>query len=254
MARFDTRKVDRLLADNGNRPKPSQDTVVPSLNARAFLRVQKEFGSFDRYLWGFVDGQPIPERLTTLDEVPARTGLSDELSADLKRRGFGFVGSTICYAFMQATGLVERPPDPAASVTASWRDLSSHREDYHRGMSGASSGGDDGTLSDLIPLVYDELRRLARGYIGRERPGQTLQPTALVNEAYLRLAKDRRQRGGSRAHFIAIAALSIATDSMVERSRRARQAQKRGRTPGPGDARRRPRGGLGSHRRPAGGR
>lgn len=93
-------------------------------------------------------------------------------------------------------------------------------------MSEASREGDERTLSDLAPLVYDELRRLARGYIGRERPGHTLQPTALVNEAYLRLAKDRRQAWQSRAHFVAVAALSM-RQILVERAR-ARQAQKRG--------------------------
>lgn len=105
VARFDSRKIDRLLADDGivrNRLKIRSSVA----NARAFLRVQKEFDSFDTYLWSFVDGHPIQNTWTTLAEVPARTPLSDELSADLKRRGFSFVGSTICYAFMQATGLV----------------------------------------------------------------------------------------------------------------------------------------------------
>ena len=89
-----------------------------------------------------------------------------------------------------------------------------------------ASQGDDRALSQLMPLVYDELRRLARGYLGRERPGQTLQPTALVNEAYLRLVKDTPQRWETRAHFVAIAAISM-RQILIERAR-ARDAQKRG--------------------------
>ena len=75
-------------------------------NARAFLAVQKEFGTFDRYLWSFVDGKPIVNRFKTLKEVPARTDLSDRLSKDLLERGFKFVGSTIIYSYLQAMGLV----------------------------------------------------------------------------------------------------------------------------------------------------
>jgi DNA-3-methyladenine glycosylase I len=75
-------------------------------NARAFLQVQKEYGSFARYAWGFVGGKPLAGRRRGLRDGPARTGLSDALSKDLKKRGFRFVGSTIMYAFMQATGLV----------------------------------------------------------------------------------------------------------------------------------------------------
>jgi DNA-3-methyladenine glycosylase I len=76
------------------------------LNARAFLEVQKEFGSFDRYIWQFVGGRPIRNRRRSMRQVPARTKESDTMSKDLKRRGFKFVGSTICYAFMQAAGMV----------------------------------------------------------------------------------------------------------------------------------------------------
>ena len=75
-------------------------------NAQAFLEVQKEFGSFDRYIWGFVGGAPRRNRWRQMSQVPARTAESDAMSKDLKKRGFTFVGSTICYAFMQATGLV----------------------------------------------------------------------------------------------------------------------------------------------------
>lgn len=105
IARYDERQKARLLADPGiirNRLKIEASVV----NARAFLGVQVEFGSFDRYLWGFVNGRPIVNRWTTSSQVPARTKESDALSADLKKRGFKFVGTTICYAYMQATGLV----------------------------------------------------------------------------------------------------------------------------------------------------
>jgi DNA-3-methyladenine glycosylase I len=75
-------------------------------NAQAFLAVQKEFGSFDRYVWQFVGGRPRVNRLKRSDQLPSRTEESDALSKDLAKRGFKFVGSTICYAFMQATGMV----------------------------------------------------------------------------------------------------------------------------------------------------
>lgn len=105
IARYDGRKQARLLANPGiirNRLKIEASV----LNARAFLAVQAEFGSFDRYLWRFVRGRPIQHRWTAQSQVPARTAESDALSADLKKRGFKFVGTTICYAFMQATGMV----------------------------------------------------------------------------------------------------------------------------------------------------
>jgi len=105
VARFDARKVKTLLNNAGiirNRLK-IESTIS---NARAFLAVQKEFGSFDRYVWRFVGGRPIVNHWTTLRQIPARTPESDALSADLKNRGFRFVGSTIVYAHMQATGLV----------------------------------------------------------------------------------------------------------------------------------------------------
>jgi DNA-3-methyladenine glycosylase I len=97
--------IERLLSDRGiirNRLKIEAAIV----NAQKFLRVQEEFGSFDKYLWTFVTGGPIKNRFRTPTEVPARTKESDALSKDLVRRGFKFVGSTICYAFMQAVGLV----------------------------------------------------------------------------------------------------------------------------------------------------
>jgi len=105
VARFDARMVKTLLKNDGiirNRLKIESAIT----NARAFLAVQKQFGSFDRYLWRFVGGRPIVNRWRSMSEIPARTRESDSLSADLKQRGFRFVGSTIVYAHMQATGLV----------------------------------------------------------------------------------------------------------------------------------------------------
>ena len=105
VARYDARKVARLLADPGivrNRLK----IAAAIQNARAFLAAQAQFGSFDAYIWGFVGGKPRHSRWRTLGQIPARTPQSDAMSADLRRRGFKFVGSTICYAFMQATGMV----------------------------------------------------------------------------------------------------------------------------------------------------
>ena len=105
VARFTAKHVERLLNDPGivrNRLKISSALG----NARAFLAVQDEYGSFDRYVWGFVDGTPRMNRWKTLRQLPPRTAESDALSRDLIRRGFKFVGSTICYAFMQAVGLV----------------------------------------------------------------------------------------------------------------------------------------------------
>jgi DNA-3-methyladenine glycosylase I len=105
VARYDLRKTRALLADEGivrNRLKVKSAIV----NAQAFLEVQKEFGSFDRYIWQFVGDKPRVNRWGLGGKVPARTAESDAMSRDLKKRGFGFVGSTICYAFMQATGMV----------------------------------------------------------------------------------------------------------------------------------------------------
>jgi len=105
IARYDRRKLQSLLRNPGivrNRLKIAS-TVQ---NAKAFLRIQKEFGSFDRYLWQFVGGKPLVNSWKSLKQLPARTPHSDALSKDLKKRGFNFVGSTICYAFMQAVGMV----------------------------------------------------------------------------------------------------------------------------------------------------
>ena len=105
VARFDEARIARLLADEGivrNRLK-IRGAVQ---NARSFLAIQQEFESFDRYVWRFVAGRPLRNRWRRLDQVPTRTAESDALSRDLRQRGFTFVGTTICYAFMQATGLV----------------------------------------------------------------------------------------------------------------------------------------------------
>lgn len=105
VARNDQRRVAKLLADPGivrNRLK----IAAAVGNAKAFLKVQQEFGSFDAYIWQFVGGAPKVNRRKSLREVPARTPESDAMSKDLLRRGFKFVGSTICYAFMQAVGMV----------------------------------------------------------------------------------------------------------------------------------------------------
>jgi len=105
VARFTPARVERLLRNPGIvRNRLKIDSTVR--NAKAFLAVQREFGSFDAYVWRFVDGAPRVNRWRTLRQVPTRTPESDALSRDLARRGFKFVGSTICYAFMQAVGMV----------------------------------------------------------------------------------------------------------------------------------------------------
>jgi DNA-3-methyladenine glycosylase I len=106
VARFDARKRTALMRDAGIvRNRLKIDSTVT--NARAFLEVQREHGSFARYLWSFVEGRPVVSRPASLAAVPARTPLSDRISKDLKRRGFRFVGSTIVYAYLQAVGVVD---------------------------------------------------------------------------------------------------------------------------------------------------
>ena len=105
IAAYDAPKIEELLANPGivrNRRK-IEATIQ---NARAFLAVQQEFGSFDAYIWQFVGGQPRQNNWGALAEVPAQTPASEQMSKDLRKRGFNFVGPTICYAFMQAVGLV----------------------------------------------------------------------------------------------------------------------------------------------------
>ncbi len=130
VAAFRDAKVRALLADPGIvRNELKIRSAVQ--NARAILAVQSEFGSFDRFLWGFVEGRPRANPRKSVKEVPARTPESDAMSRELKRRGFSFVGSTICYAFMQAVGMVNdhttacfryrqvaRAPHPVQSATS----------------------------------------------------------------------------------------------------------------------------------------
>ena len=105
IAKYDKRKINSLMKDSGIiRNKLKIESAVR--NAIAFIAVRKEFGTFDNYIWNFVDGKPIKNKFRSLKELPARTELSDFISKDLKKRGFNFVGSTIIYAHMQATGMV----------------------------------------------------------------------------------------------------------------------------------------------------
>lgn len=105
VAKFTQAKIEKLLLDPGIvRNRLKVESAVK--NARQFLKVQEEFGSFDTYIWRFVDGKPIVNKWKTLKDFPARTAVSDAISKDLKKRGFRFVGSTIIYAHMQATGMV----------------------------------------------------------------------------------------------------------------------------------------------------
>jgi DNA-3-methyladenine glycosylase I len=106
VAKMSTAKVEKLLLDPGiirNRLKV-QSTVS---NAKAFLKIQREFGTFDHYIWSFVDGRPLQTQYKTLSDYPSKTTVSDQISKDLKNRGFRFVGSTIVYAYMQAAGLTQ---------------------------------------------------------------------------------------------------------------------------------------------------
>lgn len=105
IAKFDAKKVKKLLQNEGIiRNKLKINSTIQ--NAKLFLEVQKEFGSFDKYIWQFVNGKPIKNKWESIKEIPAKTKESDAMSKDLKKRGFKFVGSTICYAFMQAVGMV----------------------------------------------------------------------------------------------------------------------------------------------------
>jgi DNA-3-methyladenine glycosylase I len=105
IAEYSSEKIEELLQDTGiirNRLKV-EGTVI---NAKLFLKTQAEFGSFEKYIWQFTDGKTINNRWKNIKEVPASTAISDKMSKDLKKRGFKFIGTTICYAFMQATGMV----------------------------------------------------------------------------------------------------------------------------------------------------
>jgi DNA-3-methyladenine glycosylase I len=102
---YDEKKIEELLHNEGIVRNRLKINAVIS-NAKAYFKIVEEFGSFEKYLWSFVGGQPIQNHFKVLEDVPATTEISDKLSKDLKKRGFKFVGSTICYAFMQATGMV----------------------------------------------------------------------------------------------------------------------------------------------------
>lgn len=131
VARYDAAKVRRLLADPGivrNRLK----IAAAISNARAFLAVQREFGTFDAYLQSIAPDAPIDGRRRTRASVPARTALSDQLSIDLRKRGFRFVGTTICYAFLQASGIVND------HVTSCFRYVQLTRRRAARGSAGRS--------------------------------------------------------------------------------------------------------------------
>ncbi|AFH47927.1 Glycosylase [Ignavibacterium album JCM 16511] len=105
IAKYDKRKINSLMKDEGIiRNKLKIESAVT--NAKAFIQIRKEFGTFDKYIWSFVNYEPINNKFTSIKELPARTELSDKISEDLKKRGFKFVGSTVIYAHMQATGMV----------------------------------------------------------------------------------------------------------------------------------------------------
>jgi len=105
ISKYDQAKKDKLLQDAGIvRNKLKVNATIS--NAQLFIQVQKEFGSFSKYIWGFVDGKPIKNKFKNYKDAPANTPLSDTISKDLKKRGFKFVGSTVVYAFMQAVGMV----------------------------------------------------------------------------------------------------------------------------------------------------
>jgi DNA-3-methyladenine glycosylase I len=102
---YSEEKIEELLLNPGIIRNKLKVRATIS-NAQAFMKVQEEFGSFSKYIWGFVDGKPIDNKLQSLKDIPATTPLSDAISKDLKKRGFKFVGSTVVYAHMQATGMV----------------------------------------------------------------------------------------------------------------------------------------------------
>lgn len=105
VAKYDKNKINSLMKDEGIIRNKLKILGAVS-NAKAFLLLRKEFGTFDRYIWGFVDNKPVQNKFKMLNEIPAKTKLSDKISDDLRKRGFKFVGSTIVYAHMQATGMV----------------------------------------------------------------------------------------------------------------------------------------------------
>lgn len=106
IAAYNSKKIEELMQNSGIiRNRRKIDAAVK--NAKAFLEIQKEFGSFDKFIWSYVNGVPIVNQFKNMSEVPANTPLSDNISRELKKRGFGFVGTTIIYSFMQAVGMVD---------------------------------------------------------------------------------------------------------------------------------------------------
>lgn len=105
VAKYEAKKLNELV-ENKDIIRNKMKIAATVNNAQRFLEVQNEFGSFDKYIWGFVNYKPIINTFESLDELPAKTSLSDKISADLKKRGFKFIGSTVVYAHMQATGMV----------------------------------------------------------------------------------------------------------------------------------------------------
>ena len=105
VAKYGEKKIDELL-NNAAIVRNKLKVNAAVTNARAFLEVQKEFGSFDKYIWSYVDGKPIQNHFKNMTDIPATTALSDKISKDLKKRGFKFIGSTIIYAYMQSIGMV----------------------------------------------------------------------------------------------------------------------------------------------------
>lgn len=127
VARYSEAKIEKLLQNAGiirNRLKINSAVA----NAKAFLKVQKEFDSFDIYIWDFVGGKPLDNKVGSMSDVPAKTDISDAVSKDLKKRGFNFVGSTIMYAFMQATGMV----NDHTRECFRYKEISSQRQKQQR--------------------------------------------------------------------------------------------------------------------------
>ena len=106
ISRYDDKKIEELMQNAGIIRNRRKLTAAVN-NAKAFLEIQREFGSFDRFIWDYVDGVPVVNHYKSMSEVPANTPLSDKISRDLKKRGFNFVGTTIIYSFMQAIGMVD---------------------------------------------------------------------------------------------------------------------------------------------------
>jgi DNA-3-methyladenine glycosylase I len=105
ISKYTKKDFERLMEDSGIIRNKLKITSTIN-NAKAFLEIQKEFGSFDKFIWKFVNNEPIDNKVNSMSDIPANTKISDEMSKELKKRGFNFVGSTICYAYMQATGMV----------------------------------------------------------------------------------------------------------------------------------------------------